>query len=286
MSVSLPLDPFNYPSPMFTIGWGEDIDLNAASGALATIKEQRPDFRDGTDDLRIPYDIFIKRIWTTDETLGVGGGDGYRLASTKPFGRGNTKTVYRQQMENSAEWPVVVHTFPGPGFFIKEGTILQATGAKGGSVAEQHVMLLDCHSPSFRPAIRLGNPAAPGVPIGHGLKTGTLVAATISGKNDILGHTADYEDSELPFGIEPERQYTVYGLNPRPGLAGVGVVGLLHQSGALHLLRPAVFAVDTPIIYIMEQPWSFNGAEKAAPKLVAAGAVTTSTEFQPLFVSH
>lgn len=286
MTLLYPVDLYQYPAPMFTIGWGEDIDLNAGSGRLASIKEQRPDFRDGTDDLRIPYDIFIKRIWTLEETVGVGGGDGNLLQATKPFGRGNTKTIYRQQMETSAEFPLVYHTFPGLGFFIKEGTILQATGAKSGTGAEQHVMLLDCHSPGFRPNIQLGTPQTPGVPIAHGLKTGTLVAATISGKNDLLGHTADYEDSELPFGIEPEKQFTVYGLNARPGLAGVGVVGFLHPGGALHWLRPAVFAVDTPISYIMEQPWAFNGAEKAAPKLVAAGAVTTSTEFQPLFVSH
>ena len=271
---------------MFTIGWGEDIDLNASSGKLATLLGQRPNFRDGTDDLRIPYDIFIKRIWTSEETVGEGGTDGNLLESTKPFDRGNTKTIYRQQNETSAEFPFVVHTFPGVGFFIKAGTILQCTGATSGSGIEQHVMLLDCHSPNFRPAMRVGNPDAPGVPIGHGLKTGTLVAATLSGENDILGHTADYEDSALPFGINPERNYTLYGLNPRPGLAAVGVVGFLHPGGDFYWLRPSVYAVDSPVTYMMEQPWSFNGAEKAAPKLVAAGAVTTSTEFQPLFVAH
>ena len=286
MTFPYPIDPFRYPSPMFTIGWGEDLDLNASSGRIASLLNQVPDFRDGTDDLRIPFDIFIKRIWTAEETVGEGGTDGNLLQSTKPFGRGNTKTIYRQQNETQTAHPFVVHTFPGAGFFIKEGTILQATGATSGAGIEQHVMLLDCYSPNYRPQIQLGNPTTPGVPIAHGLKTGTLVAATISGKNDLLGHTADYEDSELPFGIEPERQYTVYGLIPRPGLAAVGVVGFRHQSGMLDWLRPSVFALDASVVFMMEQPWGFNGAEKGAPKLVAAGAVTTSTEFQPLFVSH
>ncbi len=282
--MGLPTAPFNPPAPMFTIGWGEDIDLNAAPGALATLLSQQPDYRDGSDDLIPTTDIFIKRLWYMDETVGAPGDA--LLQADRTVGKIPSKTIWRQQMGTSAEFPIQVHEFPGNGFLIPQGTKLSATGASAGSAGEQHVMLLDCWSPGFRPPMTLGNPNAPGTPVAHGLKTGTLVAATISGKNDILGHTAAYEDSELSFGVDPSARYTLYGVIPRPGLAGIGVFGFLHPSGLYHVLRPSIIVANSPIFYLLDQPWAFNGAEKQAPRLVGAGGVTTSTEFQPLFIAH
>lgn len=274
-------EPFQAPAPMFSIGWGEDIDLSGGAAVIATILSQIPDYRDGTDDIIADVPLWIKRLLYADET--VGDVAGAKLDADRPFG--NTKNIWRAKQETSAEHPVLIHEWPGRGFFVPAGTKLSMTGSSAGAGIEQHTCILHCYSPGFTPSLRLGfgDPQRAKMYIAHGLKTGTLVAATLSGNNDLLGHTAAYEDSELSFGIDEAARYVLYGVVPRPGLAGVGIVGFKHPSGQLYSLFPSIFAADAPITYPMDQPWVFSGAEKAAPRLVGAGAVTTSVEFQPLF---
>ncbi len=129
---------------------------------------------------------------------------------------------------------------------------------------------------------RTADPGAARFFYNYGLKTGTLVANQLSGRNDILGHTAAFEDSELSFARNPNDKYVLYGIIPTPGGAGYNIVGFEHPTGEFFMLWPSVYAAATPIFYPMDQPWRFSGAEKEGPKLVAAGVGTTSTEFQPL----
>jgi len=273
------------PNVMFSVGWGEDIDLSGGAAVIATLIGQRPDFRDGADELLLPNNCNLKRLWASDETVAqVTGG---LLVSDKALG-GMTKTIWRQNVGEIGDFPILMHEWPGDGMLLKKGAVLSYTAPGSGSGAEQHVLILDMHSPEFTPKMQVGNPFdADGLHIAHGLKTGALTVATISGKNDILGHLAAYEDSELEFGISPEKTYTVYSLIHAPGVAGVGVCGLLHPSLEFGILRPGTFAsavqgMDFPL----DQTWGFNGEEKSGPRLVAAGAVTTSTEYVPRFVAH
>lgn len=271
--------PFKAPSPMFSLAWGEDIDLSGGAASLAVIKDLLPKWLSGTDDIRINTDMYIKRILTMGETVGTPGEA--ILTSDVPFGK--TTNVYREQLGSSAEFPIGMFEYPGRGLLVEKGTILSFTAASSGSGIEQHACVLHCYAPSMRfRDTPFGNPGGARYFYNYGLKTGTLVANTLSGRNDLLGHTAAFEDSELSFPKQPNDKYVLYGLIPRPGLAGVGLVGFEHPNGEFYMLWPSLITGDSPLYYPMDQPWMFNGSEKEGPKLVAAGAVTTSTEFQPL----
>lgn len=272
---------------MFSLAWAEDIDLNAGAATIATVLGLAPNFYDGADDFLLPYDCWLKRLLYRDET--VAGAGQALLTSDKPIGRTQSKTVWRQNTLTKGDNAILVHEWPGHGLFLPENTLLSMVGGQSGSGAEQHVCIIDLHSPNFQPSSQgdrgfsLGNPI--GEQIAFMLKTGTLVASTLSGSNDILGHTAAFEDSELPFGSEGDKTFTLHGIVNGPGGAGVGLCGFKHQNGEFFFLRPTVFAGDVTSYYMpTDQKWGFRNTHKGAPKLVGAGQVTTSTEFQPVFV--
>jgi len=286
MMTIIPADPpyKDCPNVMFSVGWNEDIDLSGGAAAIATILQQAPNFRSGADDLKLPYDCYLKRLWYCDETVGA---TGAILTVDKPLAATKT-TIWRENALPVGDNTIIVQEWPGQGQLIPKDSILSCTGAASGAAAEQHTCILDLHSPHFRPDCPLGNPYDPqGLLIDYSLLTGTLVAQTLTGENDILGHIAAYQDSEPRFGIDSSKNYTLYGLIPAPGGAGYGVCGFKHPSGQFYVLRPAIFAsAVTAPEYLLDQPWAFNGGYGAAPRLVGCGVGTTSTEFQPRFVAH
>ena len=272
----------NPTGSMFSLAWAEDIDLNAAAGALATVLGLAPNFYDGVDDFLLPYDCWLKRLLYRDETV-AGAGQAI-LTADKQIGRTATQTIWRQNALTKGDNAILVHEWPGHGLFLPKDTILSLVGGQSGSGAEQHVCVIDLHSPSFQPlSMKTGQEV--GELVAFMLKTGTLVASTLSGNNDILGHTAAFEDGELSFGSEGDRLQTLLGIVNGPGGAGVGLCGFKHTNGELFFLRPTVFAGDVTSYFMpLDQQWQFENTQKGAPRLVGAGQVTTSTEFQPLFV--
>lgn len=272
------------PNVMFSVGWNEDIALNGGAAPIATMLQQKPDFRSGADDLKLPYDCFLKRLLYCDETVGS---TGAIVTIDKPLA--NSKlTIWRQNKLAMGDNSIIIVEWPGQGQFLPKDSVLSCTGAASGSGAEQHTCILDMHSPTFRPNLALGGPSDPkGLYIDYGLLSGTLVAATLTGENDILAHIAAYQDSEPVFGIQRERAYTLYAIVNGPGGAGYGVCGFLHPSREFMFLRPAIFASAVQALeFPLDQPWAFDGGHEASPRLVACGVGTTSTEFQPRFVAH
>jgi len=123
--------------------------------------------------------------------------------------------------------------------------------------------------------------------VDYSLLTGALVVQTLTGENDLLGHIAAYQDAEPVFGVDRDKVYTAYALTNAPGVAGVGVCGLMHSGREFYFLRPSIFASAVNAYkFPMDQPWKFSGEDRAGPRLVGAGAVVTSTEFQPHIVAH
>lgn len=274
------------PNVMFSVGWNEDIDLNAAAGALATLLGQAPNFRQGADELLLPYACYLKRLWYCDETV-AGAGGGVLVVDKGLADR--QLTLWRQNALQVGDNSIQMAEWPGLGQLLPKGSVLSLTAGQSGSGAEQHTCILDMHAPGFRPSAYVrGDVEDPdGLFVDYSLLSGTLVADTLSGGNDILAHIADYQDSEPAFGVDRDRLYTVYALTNAPGGAGYGVCGFRHPSADFYFLRPAIFAsAVSGYKFPMDQPWRFNGDDRVAPRLVAAGVGTTSTEFQPHMVAH
>jgi len=287
--VPVPIDPayppYNAPNPMFSVGWNEDIDLNAGAATIATILAQQPNFRSGPDDLKLPYDCYLKRLLYCDET--VAGASGSVLTVDKPLA--NTKlTVWRKNKLAVGDNSIIIEEWPGQGQLLPKGSVLSAVGGPSGSGAEQHTLILHLHSPHFKPPLTLGHPYDDkGLYTDYGLLTGTLVAQTLTGENDILGHVAAYQDSEPRYGIDSDKRYTLYSIVNGPGGAGYGVCGFMHPSRLYYMLWPAIFASAVQAYeFPLDQPWGFAGGSEEAPRLVGAGVGTTSTEFQPRLVAH
>jgi len=272
---------------MFSVGWNEDIDLSGGAAAIATLLQQKPDFRapGSNDNLLLPYDCYLKRLLYCDETVGA---TGAVLTVDKGLG-GSKLTIWRENSLPVGDNTILMEEWPGLGQFLPKGSILSMVGAASGAAAEQHTCILDMHSPHFRPSgyVR-GDPYDPkGMFIDYSLLTGTLVAQSLTGENDLLGHIAAFQDTEPRFGVDKDKVYTVYAITNAPGGAGYGVCGFKHPGGEFYFLRPAIFAsAVVGYKFPMDQPWKFTGEDRAGPRLVGAGVGTTSTEFQPHIVAH
>jgi len=197
-------------------------------------------------------------------------------------------TIWRKNKLTVGDNSIIICEWPGDGQLLPKDSVLSMVGGPSGSGAEQHTCILHLHSPHFRPPLDLGSPYdGKGLYIDYGLLTGTLVAQTLTGENDVLGHIAAYQDSEPRFGINADRKYTLYSSVNAPGGAGYGVYGFMHPSRQYYMLWPAIFASAVQgYEFPMDQPWAFDGGYAAGPRLVGAGVGTTSTEFQPRLVAH
>jgi len=137
------------PNVMFSVGGNEDIDLVGGAAAIQTLLQQKPDFRQGADDLLLPFDAYLKRLWYCDET--VAGAGGALLTVDKGLA-GSKLTLWRQNSLAIGDNSILMEEWPGLGQFLPKGSVLSMLGGVGGGVAEQHTCILDMPSPHFRPS--------------------------------------------------------------------------------------------------------------------------------------
>lgn len=255
--------------------FNEDLDLNAAAAQLAALLEQRsgitlPD----ADTVQLPDidGMFLLAIRWADETAGAL--DGYLHFP----GKGSDRK-YRFGMDALIGDRLVGEILFPPGAFpLSPKQKIKAFGSKSGSGAEQHAIVLDFWHPGL---LDIPNGLQLALDVkSHihrlGLKTTTLTAQTPSGLNSILGDETAYEDSEIEFGTTKDNQYVLRRIGSFPGLAGVGICGVRAPDGLSDRLFPTVFASAIKG-YEFDLGWLFTG--DAVPRLIGAGAVTTSTEW-------
>ena len=257
-----------------TVGWNEDIDLVGGAAAIAAMKGQ-DHLRglSGTDDIKVNNKdgVFLKRIRWVDEAGSGAGGYVGRSDKSRKYRYG--KKVVVDNLAGELEF----EGNNGGGEFIPQNTVLSCFGNVTGQ-AEQHVVLMDWIVPDI--------PAVETVPWGSwkreiwlGVKTGTLVAATVTGFTDIINN---FEDSEQAFGEDPEAEFCLISVTPSPSGAGYGVLGVAHNNRIVHRLFPAKLGTANAKEYLITNnlgepaPWKFTG--KTAPLAVGSGVSTTSME--------
>lgn len=260
-----------------TIGWNEDIDLNAGAAAIAALKGQdHLRTLSGTDAIVInnPGGVILNKIMAADEASTVTIGGGYVARNDK-----SRKYRFGKMLGSPSEY--TLSSNGGLGDVLPKDVQLDCLGNGSGSGAEQHSVLIDVIRPDIAPVPK----AAWGSwtrEVVLGVKTGTLTADTVSGYTAIL---TNFEDSEQSFGTDPGRKYALISITPSPGGAGYGVAGVCHANRIVHRLFPAYFTLisrQAKEYFLTDTtgkatPWLFSGNE--SPLLVGAGVGTTSTEF-------
>lgn len=252
----------------YTVGWNEDLDLNAGAAAIALMKGQ-DHLREAvsTDQMKLLYNSHLERIMWIDET--AGGTAGYIQI-------GGESRKFRFGLDEMATDPLIgIIDFPAPGYPMPKGTKLDCVGNASGSGAEQHAVLLQFNTGEI-PQPPTGNPGSCKKHYMLGLKTGTLTAATFSGNSNVLGQVNAFEDSEEAFA-EDDTQYILYGITPSPGGAGYAVCGFRQKQ--TDIAFPAIMAAAASVRpFWLPEPYLFKGSEDV-PLLKGSGVGTTSTEF-------
>lgn len=258
----------NFPGRVESYVWCEDIDLNAAVGALAcalgTLKAA-----DQTDS-----DTYrLRKGYGTPEILAIlgidesgGGAGGYLTVE----GRARKIRFGKISVVAAGEFWSYVPRRPIP---VPEGCKLNCVGNQAGSGAEQHAVIVYVHYPLLGKPAMLQDIYATHGPVG--LKTGTRVAATAGPFSaSVLG---GFEDSELSLSSSPNILYCLSQLINGPGLADTSVV----------VVRFSGFGMDYEIAIPASQAgsevvWNFPEIAFTADnplKLGAIGNSTTSDEY-------
>lgn len=247
----------------------EDIDLNAAAAQIAAAKSQLNCHLPDADTIKLPEmkGMYVTEIAHCDET--AGGIDGY----LEFLGRGSERKFRFGCNVLAGDLLVNRIPFKPQEFPLEPGQRIKAVGGKSGSGAEQHVVRVSVYLPD------IDGPELYEGPVKHyhllGGMTGTLVAATITGLNSILGDETALQDSEIQFATDPEKDYVLKGFYATPGGAGYGALGVRHSSGKYDAIDPAVFAAAVRAEF-RELNWRFKG--DAPHRLIGCGVGTTSTE--------
>lgn len=247
--------------------FNEDLDLNAAIGALAAALGQKHCTLPDADTIQLPNEegMYLKRIRTADETAGG-------LAGYLHFkGKGSERKFRFGQLVEIGDHLINTIEFEDNEFPLPPGQKIGCFGNISGSGAEQHAVILDIFIPSIpEPPKHIG-----AVKHLHMLEamSGTLVANTLSGLNSVLGNETALSDSEIQFA--EDKNYVLKGYWATPGGgAGYGVLGVRHPSGEIDRLSPASIGAVTIPPYI-ELNWAFHG--KAPVRTVGSGVGTTSS---------
>lgn len=256
----------NQGGEIASVAFNDDVDSNAAVQQLKIPANSLIVSGGGGTAVKFPdvEGMWIKRIRVVDETAGATGGFFYFKGMLD-----DRKFYYNKE---ALVGDLLIHTieFPDGMFRIppKAEPVVYCNISGAGS--EQHSVIFDVFFPHL-PTVPKVVPN--GVPIArYGKKTGTLIADTLSGVEDI--HT-DLEDSMIAFSEDPEREYCLHKIIPAPGLAGVGLLGIRHQNGMFDRLFPPVFAnAITCPAYELNYLFPAN----SPPQTLGCGAVTTATE--------
>lgn len=264
-----------------TVGWNEDIDLNAGAAAIAVMGGQ-DSLRKvlGTDQIQINNEggAFLKQVrWVDESAKGIDG-------TIEISGRARKIHFGKQSALDPHDSRIILHDNNDMGIFLPKNTKLDVLGNKSGSGVEQHAVLMDLIRPDLQPVATVSLKSVTRSFI-LGLKTGTLVAATFSGSSDVLGQGLAYEDSEISFDENEDTDWCLIGIIPGPGGAGFGVCGFRHTNLVVDRAFPAKLGdVSTREFFLddlnpmgPQKGWLFKG--NAPPILKAAGVSTTSTEY-------
>lgn len=253
----------------FEIGYLEDIDLNAAIGAISPLLGQDQLRTRVGDQLKVSLGggLYIKKIRVMDES--GGGVDGYLTIAGIP------RNIYFGQYKSDG---IVEITFPGLGIHVPKNTTIDCVGNMAGSGAEQHAVILTCYSPAV--------PEVNRVPLSSikenfifSVTTGTLVAATFGDASKTILDNLD--DSEESFPLLSEEKYVLVGvINGSPG-AGYGVLGFRHPNLIVDRVFPSAQLVGQGRIFYVDEEnptpeygYGFDG--DASPLAMAAGVGTTA----------
>lgn len=255
--------------------FNEDLDLNAAPAQLAALKEMRAGITlEDADTIRLPNipGMWLQAIRWMDET--AGGTGGYLHFP----GKGSDRKYRFGKTTLLGDLLVGEILFAPNEFPLSPHQKIKAFGDDSGSGAEQHAIIGTFWHPTLPPIPNGLGVALPEKAHVHrlGLKTGTLTAQTPSGLSSVLGDGTAFEDSEIEFGTTAKNQYMLRSIGNYPGLAGVGICGVRSPDGLSDRYFPSIIASAVKGIDF-EIGWLFNG--DAGPKLLGAGAVTTSTEW-------
>ena len=250
-------------------GWNEDLDLNAAVGALAPLLGQDQIRKRSGDQLIPQEDILLHRIRAMDEA--GGGAGGYLTIEGVP------RNIYfgKYVGDNIQEL-----NFPGPGLKIPAKTALDCVGNQSGAGAEQHSVILTATIPSISEPKHASLSSIKEHFI-FGVKSGTIVAATFgAGSQDIL---TNLEDSEEKLSISKDIRYVLIGIINAPLAAGYGICGFRMADLKVDRVFPGKQLVGQaqyfPIDDINPTPqfgYLFTGDE--SPVAMAAGVGVTSVE--------
>lgn len=249
--------------------WNEDIDLNAAAGALTFATGTLKDVdKVGTDAVK------LRKGYGTPEILAIigidesgGGTNGYLQVQ----GRARKIRFGKISQVAANEWWEFIPRRP---IQVPEGSQLDLVGNMSGSGAEQHAVIVYVHYPNMKKPALLEDIKAEYGPLG--LKTGTRVAAT-AGPWTAYPLTG-FEDTELAFAADPSLRFAISQLINGPGLADTSVVLIRwpgKETDMYELAMPASMAGSETIFNLPEI--SFTADNPA--KLAAIGASTTSDEY-------
>jgi len=250
-----------------TVGFNEDIDLNAGAATIAAISAGMLNCTlDDADTIKLPEveGMYIKAIRWHDETAAGTGGylhfPGYNAERKYRFGKDAlTGDLLTGEL-----------IFPDNYFMLPKGQTIKCVGDASGSGAEQHTVLLDIYFPHLPSVSKYAGGKAKEI-LMVGKKTGTLVANSLTGLVKI--HTA-FEDSEPALAEDKDARYGLMRLGAYPSGAGYGILGVRHQNGMVDRLFPAMITAVKGVNYPIG--WLFDG--DAAPKTVGCGVGTTSSE--------
>lgn len=261
--------------------FNEDINLAAAVGDITPAPSQLGGLSivPNSDRLKFPPvdGMFILRIIEICETVG-GAGMGYLTM----HGFNADRTFMFGENLVIGDHIYTQDDFPPGQFPIPAGLEMTFTSGDSGAGAEQHSGIIDFWHPDL-PDI----PTVGGTPCALGinkvaLTTDVRVANTIGPGNNVLGDGVAYQDAQITYPTTKESTYALLKIGNYPGLAGVGVCGLLAPDKKSHRFWPGTVAMNVTG-KDFDVGWLFNG--NAQPMLTACGVVVTTAQYE-LTIGH
>jgi len=261
--------------------FNEDIDLSAAIGDITPAPSQLAGLSivPGTDRLKFPNieGMSIVGIREICETVG-GAGMGYLTL----HGLNGDRTFQFGENLVIGDHVYTEDLFPPGQFPIPPNQEMTATSSDSGAGAEQHSVIIDFIHPGLEDIPTIGNGICTLGINKVALTTDVRVANTIGPGNNVLGDGVAYQDGQIVYPTTTKSLYALLKIGNYPGLAGVGVCGLLAPDKKSHRFWPQLTAMSV-MGKDFEVGWLFSG--DAQPMLTAAGLVVTTAQYE-LTIGH